>query len=282
MAFVPHQIDFEETPCPICQERRYSVQYPFEPYRVVRCGSCGISYLSPRLKEEAIQRFYASETYYGGSEIGYSQTNYRDQERTLRLTFRLLMRNLAKRHLTGGSLLEIGCGFGYLLDEAKDYFSFRAGTDFSEQALLEARKFCDTLFRGGVESVPLEERYDCIIANQVIEHVYAPREFLASLLRLVKPGGAIVVATPNMNSPLRYLLGRKWPSFKIPEHVIYFDSKRLAELLTACGLRGVSRIPYNHAFPLGLMNRIVPVPRSLHGKILWIPTTTVCAFGIRG
>ncbi len=281
MVFSSESIDLEETSCPVCQEKRYSVQYLFEPYQVVKCGSCGISYLSPRLKEEAIQRFYDSETYYGGSEIGYSQTNYRDQERTLRLTFRLLMRNLAKRHLTGGSLLEIGCGFGYLLDEAKDYFSFRAGTDFSEQALLEARKFCDTLFRGGAESVPLEERYDCIIANQVIEHVYAPREFLASLLRLLKPGGALVAATPNMHSPLKYLLGRKWPSFKIPEHVIYFDSKRLAELLTACGLRGVSRIPYNHAFPLGLMNRIVPIPRFLHGKILWLPTTTVCAYGLR-
>jgi len=40
------------------------------------------------------------------------------------------MKELHKRNVTGGKLLEIGCGFGFLLDEAKNYFDYRIGTDF--------------------------------------------------------------------------------------------------------------------------------------------------------
>jgi hypothetical protein len=58
-----------------------------------------------------------SSYYAGGSRAG--ETSYRAQESALRYFQRL--QNLAKRGLTGGDLLEVGCGFGYLLDLARPF-----------------------------------------------------------------------------------------------------------------------------------------------------------------
>ncbi|MGE3468665.1 MAG: class I SAM-dependent methyltransferase, partial [Pyrinomonadaceae bacterium] len=85
---------------------------------VVRCTECSMHYLYPRLNEAAMQRFYREDDYFVGGVSGYSDSSYSDQERALRSTFRCLMDNMKKRGLAGGSLLEVGCGYGYLLAEA--------------------------------------------------------------------------------------------------------------------------------------------------------------------
>lgn len=280
--FDPKDHSLEKANCPLCQQAEGKVKYSFDPFHMVLCKDCGIFYLSPRLSEEAMKAYYRSGLYYGGSPIGYNRADYSEQERSLRLTFRALMKKLERRNLTGGSLLEVGCGYGYLLDEAKPYFSDTAGTEYSEEAIARASAYCDRLFPGGIDSIPRDDRYRAIVANQVIEHVYRPREFVRSLIDLLEPGGYLLLATPNIKSPLRYLLGKKWPSFKIPEHVILFDEKSLTGLLLDCGLTEVSRLSYRHAFPMGILNRLMPIPGFLNGSIVWIPTTTVCAYGFKG
>ena len=53
--------------------------------------------------------------------------------------------------LTGGDLLEIGCGYGYLLDEARAFFERRVGTEFSPQGAEIARATGAEVFVGGIE-----------------------------------------------------------------------------------------------------------------------------------
>ena len=64
-----------------------------------------------------------ADEYYTDEARGY--TDYAAQEKSLRATFRLFMNNLEKKRLTGKTLLEVGCGYGYLLDEAKNFFAYR-------------------------------------------------------------------------------------------------------------------------------------------------------------
>jgi SAM-dependent methyltransferase len=84
------------------------------------------------------------ESYFEGGEVGYS--SYVDQEASLRATFRRFLLNLEKRNLTKGALLEVGCGYGYFLNEAKGFFDFRIGTDFSRRAVKEARLRADYVY----------------------------------------------------------------------------------------------------------------------------------------
>jgi hypothetical protein len=76
-------------------------------------------------------------------------------------------------------------------------------------------------------------------------------------------------------------MGRRWPSFKVPEHVLYFDFRTLSSLLRRAGLNDVCRLPYQHAFPLGLIavKFRFKLPSWLGHFNVWVPATTVAAYG---
>ena len=228
-----------------------------------------------------MRRAYAKDDYFEGGQSGYSDTSYALQERALRATFKRLMRNLQMRNLTGGALLEVGCGYGYLLEEAKDFFSFRVGTEFSPQGVQMASARADKVYEGGVEQLPVSLTFDCVIATHVIEHVYEPLEFLKRLVRHTNPRGRVVLAAPDMGGYLRKLMRQRWPSFKIPEHVLYFDAATLSALMRQGGLIDVQLLPYPHAFPLALIasKMHLQFPASLGGVNIWVPATTVALCG---
>lgn len=274
--------NLEYPACPLCGNDRRN--FPFrlnEPYRVARCVECGFYYLYPRLIESAMQEVYRESSYYEGGACGYADSSYTAQEFALRATFKRLLRNLANRGLTGGDLLEIGCGYGYLLDEAHSFFGRRVGTEFSQQGAEMACAMGAEVFVGGIEQVPSEAKFDCVIGTQLIEHVYEPLSFVKRLAGHTKPGGHIVLATPDIGGVLRKAMGRRWPSFKVPEHVVYFDYQTLNSLMLRAGLNDVHRLPYPHAFPLGLITAKFgfKVPPWVGRFRIWVPATSVAAYG---
>jgi Methyltransferase domain len=137
------------------------------------------------------------------------------------------------------------------------------------------------VFVGDIEKVPPEHKFECVVATQVIEHVYEPLSFVQRLAGHNKSGGHIVLATPDIGGVLSKLMGRRWPSFKAPEHVLYFDLKTLSSLMRQAGLQGVRRLPYPHAFPFSLIAAKLGIALSpLIGRVkIWVPATTVAAYG---
>jgi SAM-dependent methyltransferase len=274
--------DLEYPACPVCGSDRREFGFCLQqPYKVVRCTECGLDYLYPRLIESAMQEAYRRSSYYEGGACGYADTSYTAQELALRTTFKALLHNLAGRGLIGGDLLEIGCGYGYLLDEARPFFQRRVGTEFSPQGAEIARETGAEVFIGGVEQIPPDAKFDCIIATQVIEHIYEPLSFVKQLVGRTKPGGHIILATPDIGGALRKLMRRRWPSFKVPEHVLYFNYWTLSSLMYRAGLSHVYRLPYPHAFPLGLITAKFgfKLPPWLGRFNVWVPATTVAAYG---
>jgi len=276
------ELELETPPCPLCGSDSYSVAYgKFVPYKVVQCQDCNFYYLSPRPTEEAMTRLYSMDTYFAGQACGYS--DYEAQEASLRATFRNFLTNLAARNLVGGSLLEVGCGYGYLLDESKRFFHTRVGTEFSTEAVERAQQKADRVYQGGVEQVPTHEYFDCIIATQVIEHVHKPVHFVNQLSNHLKFGGKLVLATPDMGSFWRRLMGHRWPSFKMPEHILYFDWQSLYNLLRNTGYENIISLSYPHAFPFSLIasKLNLPLPSFLHSYSVWLPATTIAVCGLR-
>jgi len=222
---------------------------------------------------------YEDDTYFEGGEAGYS--SYQAQEATLRPTFRRFLGELSRRGMTGGRLLEVGCAYGFFLEEAKGFFDHRAGTDYSPAALARARGRADCLLLGGTEQIAPGELFDCIACIHVIEHIYDPVGFLRTLAGHLRPGGSIVLATPDMGSFWRPLLRSRWPFFKTPEHVTYFDRRTLAALLERAGLESVQPLPYGSAFSLALIGEKlgVRIPDGWKDRQLWLPATTIAAAG---
>ncbi|BBU27668.1 hypothetical protein BTHE68_14020 [Burkholderia sp. THE68] len=277
-------LQYEIPDCPLCGSSQRARLYGGEtgnPYAVCACAQCGMAYLAPRATEQQVLALYQDDNYFGG-EDGEGYESYSDQEEALRRTFRRLLSFLKSRGKTGGSLLEVGCGFGYLLDEARPFFERRSGTDFSRNAVESARRFADQVWLGGADAVPEGERFDCVIATHVIEHTYHPKEFLDALIGRLKPGGTLLLAAPDFGSFWRRLMGSRWPSFKYPEHVLYFDERTLSRLMKERGLDVVEEVPYPHAFPLPLIAAKfgLTVPQALNRYNMWLPATTVACMGV--
>ena len=272
--------DLERPVCPLCGsgERRERA-YEFAPFAVARCRRCGLWYLCPRLAEPIMHRSYTDDGYFEGGEGGYS--SYQAQEPTLRPTFRRFLAELRRRGMTGGRLLEVGCAYGFFLDEARGFFDHRTGTDYSPAALEKARGRADRLLLGGIGEIAADERFDCIACIHVIEHIYDPVGFLRELAGHLRPGGWIVLATPDMGSFWRSLMRLRWPFFKIPEHVTFFDRRTLRELLRRSGLADVQSLPYASVFSLDLIGEKLGLrmPGFLEKLRLWLPATTVAAAG---
>lgn len=280
------ELELEIPACPLCGQFENKILYEggrFTPYGVRVCKQCGMGYLAPRPTERAMLALYRQDQYFSSEdEDGYG--DYAAQEPALRATFRHLLQTLTAQGKTGGRLLEVGCGFGYLLDEARPYFEYREGTDFSAGAVRQAQLRADRIYQGGIDAVSETEQFDCVIATHVIEHVYHPRTFVQEMLKRLRPGGTLLVAAPDMGSFWRKIMGARWPSFKLPEHVLYFDAQTLSRLLSESGARQVESISYPHAFPIPLIASKfgIPLPDTLNRYSVWLPSTTIAFMGIKG
>jgi SAM-dependent methyltransferase len=269
--------ELEQAPCPLCggTDAR-ATPYARNPFRVVRCRGCGLWYLSPRLTAAATDALYRSDDYFSGGAAGYE--DYASQERSLRNTFRRLLRDLQSAGATGGRLLEVGSGPGYFLDEARPFFAERTGVELSPGAARSAAALSDAVVHQSLDAAPAEARFDCIVTLHVIEHVHEPAAFLRQLTSRLAPAGVLVVATPDMGSLWRRVMGPFWPSFKYPEHVTFFDAATLPRLLDELEFTERRRLPYLHDFPLSEVLRKLRLPApAFTGRIMTpLPATTIC------
>ncbi len=76
-------------------------------------------------------------------------------------------------------------------------------------------------------------------------------------------------------------MGYYWPSFKIPEHILFFDKNSLYRLMSQAGLIKIQSLPYLHAFPLSLVAAKLGIfLPQVFGKInIWMPGTTIALYG---
>jgi ubiquinone/menaquinone biosynthesis C-methylase UbiE len=107
---------------------------------------------------------------------------------------------LVREQLPCDAFLDAGCGDGrYLAALAGELPATRAGVDLSERILETARTRVDADFRqGDLAALPFGERtFDLVLCSQVIEHVLDADGAIAELVRVLRPGGTLVISTDN-------------------------------------------------------------------------------------
>ncbi|HZS08586.1 MAG TPA: class I SAM-dependent methyltransferase [Blastocatellia bacterium] len=139
-----------------------------------------------------------------------------------------------RRFIGGGKLLEIGCSTGELL--AAVPASFRVtGVEADEAASSVARsRDLDCLSGTLFDAEFRDQEFDVVVMYHVIEHLPSPRQTLRELNRILRPGGWLVVETPNIANPWVSVLGARWRQF-IPDHLYFFSPETIRKL---CGDSG--------------------------------------------
>ena len=226
-------LNLEPASCPICGPDAPSVvRYDFAPHKVVVCSSCGLTYLSPRLTESAILELYKDEAYYNSKISGQGYDEYMEISDNWVKTFTLRLKQIAPYKSTGKAL-DIGCGPGYFLTAAQKLGFDVHGLDPSDYIVTQAQKtWGDRVRLGLIESAGYEpESFDLVVAFDTFEHIYEPKQFLAAIQRVLKPGGVLAITTPDPTSLLSKISGKNWVSFKLPEHVFYWSPGTIRKIL---------------------------------------------------
>jgi SAM-dependent methyltransferase len=266
------------------------------PAVIFRCPACGTRFLAPGFEPRA-----TGEALDEGRRVEALAELRRDSARRI-------LGHLAGLGLARGRLLDVGCSYGWFLDEAGRSGWETLGIDPDEYCVRQAREAGLPAMRGWFpEDLPAGRRFDVITFNDVFEHLAHPRATLRTCRDLLERGGAVVLNLPSNRGPLFRLaeaLGRVGVAgplarmyqlnFKSP-HFYYFGPGGIAAIAGSCGFEVVSRHRLS-ALPLGSIRARVTMDRSQAGwrsalqvavagalalALRWLPVSDIEVFYLR-
>lgn len=225
--------------CPACDS---SSQVPFSSrggYRVVTCEQCGLRYLDRQPTAADVDALYGAGYFQHASAGDPGYDRYLEEVEHIRRTFDHRLKFLPAPG-PGKRLLDVGAAIGLFVERARLVGWEAVGLDPSSWAcqyaveVLKQPVQCGTVEHAGF----LPASFDVVTMWEVIEHLPHPRSTLATVAPLLRPGGLVILSTPDAGSLVARLLGRRWPGWgKVPEHLTFFDKQSLGRVLRDSGFR---------------------------------------------
>jgi 2-polyprenyl-3-methyl-5-hydroxy-6-metoxy-1,4-benzoquinol methylase len=168
-----------------------------------------------------------------------------------------------------GRLLDVGCSCGYFLEVAASRGFAVQGIEFSRSAIAAAdAKIRSQIFEGTLETMPSNGLFDVASAFDLIEHVHDPRGFLRRCAEVLKPGGVLLISTPDTGHFLRPLMRSRWPMLQPMQHLFLFSRQALESALRAEGFTDVFiDTAYKTLSVDYLINQIKPLNPWLSGSM---------------
>ena len=218
--------------CNYCGGSDLVFHYHTDGVDYYRCLGCGLIFQNPMpVQEDLLQRY---------------DTRYYDYEMENEKQFFELMKlalgdvefwDWGKNPGPGKWLLDIGCATGMLLEFLRDSEGWNTeGVEVCEAAVAYGReKRGLSIFQGTLQEASFpESSFDVVHASHVIEHVPDPSAFLREIYRVLKPGGKLIITTPNAAGLQSRIFKNKWRS-AIADHVFLFTKKTLSAYLLRTG-----------------------------------------------
>jgi SAM-dependent methyltransferase len=262
------------TACPVCGGADREVLFAAlrdRAFRVApgnwtlkRCHECRSAYLDPRPNPQTIELAYRSYYTHGDAApappVGRLRQGLANDYRRARWGYaqgpivpggRVIPRvapsrgalvDREVRHLPAlpaGRLLDVGCGSGAFLAQMAALGWRTEGVDPDPAAVAEAREAGVTATQGTLADLdPAEYKsaFDAITLSHVIEHMHDPAGDMRRANLLLRPGGLLWIATPNLEALGLRRFGRDWLGLDPPRHLVLFTRDSLERLLRGAGL----------------------------------------------
>jgi SAM-dependent methyltransferase len=222
---------------------------------LVRCTSCSLRYLNPR------PTFGALAAYYPDDYFCYGPLLRADPHRGMGdLTAQLARQRIRQleRHVgtipRSARVLDVGCGanaFLYHLHRLRGCDTLGMDFNASVAEAIRSRLGMPALHGSLLTADLAPESFDGVAMYEYIEHEGAPRDVLDAARRATRPGGWLVLETPNAASGLARLFGRKWCQYDTPRHLVLFEPRTLSTLLERCGYDVIAVRPLCYQWMIG-------------------------------
>ena len=156
-------------------------------------------------------------------------------------------------------ILEVGCGYGYLSYAIKKSGMDITGIDISGEAINYARSnFGNFYTQSNIENLdPAKNKYDVIIATELIEHLIDPNEFLKKCRELLKDEGVILLTTPDKDY---YPSNHIWNTDRPPVHITWLTHRAFYSLAQANSMK-ITYTSFKKYFP-SYENRLIKFIRT--------------------
>ncbi len=264
--------------CPICRgslsffKTVYDDRYGYPGlFQVALCKSCGHKSLQADFTTESLTLLY-NHYYPRGSFDLDSHRPYTEVSRR-RAWFAGSYSSAFRWVPEAVRILDIGCGFG----ESLGYHRARGcdvyGSEVDENIRRVGEKFSYKVHSGLFDAGNYEpEFFDYVTLDQVIEHAIDPLEIMSGIAKIVKPGGTLVISTPNAEGWGGSIFGRRWIHWHTPFHLHLFSerSMRLAAEQTGYLLKGFKTLTSSDWLHLQWVH-LLTAPKAGEPSVFWAP-----------
>jgi len=235
--------------CPLCGAFDRRRLFQREGWEVVQCARCEMVFIGNQPLA-----YDAQAAHHDWADDFTKEASRRKASRPVLMFFSRLTRPL-RRDATDrqfahavhwrreGKLLDLGCGDGRFLARAAQHFDVM-GVDLSPGAArsAQARVPGAAILVGPVTQAAVPENaFDIVTQIAYLEHEWQPVEGLRVAFRALKPGGVLVIKTPNYASWNRRIMGQDWCGIHIPSHCNYFTPATLTRMLRQVGFAPLPR-----------------------------------------
>jgi 2-polyprenyl-3-methyl-5-hydroxy-6-metoxy-1,4-benzoquinol methylase len=219
--------------CPVCAGLRLAhvftvpdVLHPHGELRLERCCSCGIVVLNPRLAPRATLAVEDASTFYAmtDSEI---DALLRELDR--------LVEGLENSVVRRGTLLDIGCNRGLLLEAARRRGWSVVGVELSSVAAERARLDFGLTVHGTLDELR-GQTFDLIVGWHVLEHTPDAGAFLRHAAQFLEIDGIMALQVPSFAALGAFVERSMFTSLVCAVHNFYFEPATLANVIAAAGL----------------------------------------------
>jgi 2-polyprenyl-3-methyl-5-hydroxy-6-metoxy-1,4-benzoquinol methylase len=217
-------------------DRVLSVPGEFE---IHRCPKCGSGKTFPIVEEDGLAALYEGD--YANhvdesADPGLLQKLLNPARKLYRWRIRSCM-PLSEVENQTGRLLDVGCGNGWVSEMFAERGWEVVGIEPTTAGCEQTAARGIEIHQGTINTVDLpDESFDTVLFFHVLEHVVDPRTDLRRAIKMLKPGGKLLIGVPNFTCWERDAFGSRWLMLELPRHRTHFTPEGLVKLLESEGL----------------------------------------------
>jgi 2-polyprenyl-3-methyl-5-hydroxy-6-metoxy-1,4-benzoquinol methylase len=224
--------------CAICSNTSMAEKISFIEYEVRVCDKCKYGIVWPLPTQEKLDELYNSKEYFA-NHMQYDFNTIEDAEIRKHIEKnKVLHGGHLKSYLSGDSkkILEVGSGGGFALKAFKELGHHVVGIETSKSAAAFCREKMEVqVIESSIENVQIDEKFDIIMLNHVLEHFLDVNAAMKKLVYYLRPSGVLYIRVPDHESYDRRKYAKEWPAYAY-YHISNFSENSLARLFQRNGL----------------------------------------------